>query len=278
MPIRLTTTRRIPRSGITSRAANTSADWQQLGIKATMWGIAGGQRAYELAGLLASMGEQLGLASVADHEVACWHNLSPARTRDRRAVREMSARALVELEAHYVLAAGHSVANAIGRVIALDPATHPALRRGFGTTFEPGSSDRLDWFTMSRLAGGLPRVVGGIDDLAPSAALLADLHRSEAWTALEDIRGEDFHRWRPQTAGLSGAARASFGERMADGSIHIFGGRDEIGTDLPARLAMDSWATTRAAFELLLDAVDDLDGLLDPVLDRLTTLVIRRQN
>ncbi len=70
---------------------------------------------------MAGAGEQFALACTADHEfeqslIAEVSSASPVE----RVAAEMAKRALAELEAHFVIAAGHALANVTGRALALD--------------------------------------------------------------------------------------------------------------------------------------------------------------
>lgn len=272
VPGRLTTPKRIARPALTERAAKTGSEWQQYGSRARWWFIAGGPRLHEVAGTFAGMGEQIGLASLADHEVACWQALAPAGSRMRRVPREMSTRALVELEMLYLLGAGHALGNALIRLVALDLDLQPAIRQAFKTEFIPGSARRDDWVFLSRAAQTLPAITRDTTDLDPLGRLLGELWSAPAWHALEVLRGEDFHQWRPQTAGMSGAVRGDFAKELADGSLRVTAEDREIGRDLPAKLAETSWAAARAALTLLLDCLDQVEPALDAPTRRLTAL------
>lgn len=82
----------------------TALDWQMIGSHAAFWSLGGVRvrirsgpgRMHELAGLTAAIGEQLGLACAADHEVDSWLALKAPRQTDTAVQREMSTRAMLE--------------------------------------------------------------------------------------------------------------------------------------------------------------------------------------
>ena len=147
IPHRLCTTKRGKYPGPELRPyAQVSVDWQRTGANADFWGfgaagLGDSERLYEIRGMMAGIGEQLGLACLAHHEVSNWMALGMA-SRHRRIAREMSSRALVELQAHYVLAIGHAMVNLAGRVVALDGDVRSRLVKEFKTDFPPYSNER----------------------------------------------------------------------------------------------------------------------------------------
>jgi hypothetical protein len=194
-----------------------SKRWQFRGMFAEFWELAGREkdRLYELAGYMAGAGEQLGLACLADHEFSLWASvdLSAAQSHEIVAA-EMARRALAELESYYVIGVGHALANMTGRVLALDPGLqqHLASAKYIKTTFQPLSDAREDWLSMNSNVARALRKVAARSDM-PSFAHLADpaaeLAGSEVWRALDDVRGEHFHRWRSQSIGMTGAPKSS---------------------------------------------------------------------
>ncbi len=127
----------------TSRVAS---DWQAMSVFADFWELAlvpkvQPGRSNELVGLIASGGEQLGLAVAAIIEAELWSvfrrdNPPDLRTVEGRVVdaaHEMAQRAMADMAMHYLLAIGHTVVNVTARALALDSRLHPPLLDALGT-------------------------------------------------------------------------------------------------------------------------------------------------
>lgn len=77
VPHRLCTSKRRGFSADLHAPLDAALTWQQMGVRADFWGMAGTpilhgpERMFEIGGLMAAAGEQLGLACLADHEVGC---------------------------------------------------------------------------------------------------------------------------------------------------------------------------------------------------------------
>jgi hypothetical protein len=61
----------------------------------------------------------------------------------------MAHRAVTELQAYYLMAAGHDLANITGRVLALDPALRVHLRKLLGTGFPVGRTGFHDYISLN---------------------------------------------------------------------------------------------------------------------------------
>jgi hypothetical protein len=109
--------------------------------------------------------------------------------------------------------------------------------KGIETTFTPLSDARKDWLSLnSRVAHALQKVAAkssmrSFVQLADPAARLAS---SDPWRALDEVRGEHFHRWRSQSAGMTGAPKSSPWSRSLGSSTMSVGAGRLIGQD-PAR-------------------------------------------
>ena len=282
IPRRLCTTKRgkFPDDS-TLPFVSLAVEWQRVGVRADFWGMgaAGGEdsaeRMYEVGGMMAAIGEQLGLACLSSYEVTNWKALRTGSA-DQEVAREMSCRALVELQAHYVLAMGHSLANLAGRVIAMDVDLRADLLRHLKTDFPPYSEDRKDWIQLS-LVSKLQSIARSCvhGDMEGVVTPVLDLANSTAWTVLEESRGQDFHRWRPQTAGLRGAASGAFGAVESGGakSYSITGGQ-LLGSDVATKLAANSWITTKDAMSEICTAMRRFEPSLRSPIERLTNLVL----
>jgi hypothetical protein len=232
---------------------------QTLGGRAHLWEAAGGEenRMYEIAGCLAGMGEQLGLACTAERDYVGWETLD--LDGDEAIEAEMAKRALAEVLAHYTLAAGHGLTNVTGRSIALDHTLHELLQTQCKTSFPPLSDKREDWLSANRsMARKLQRVArtSGIPEIRTVADPVVGMTESEAWYDLIDGRGADFHRWRVQTAGICGAAKQSpwrHGEGFR--TIELAFGQ-VLSAENEARLAAETMAMAMAARAQLVTAIE----------------------
>lgn len=257
-----------------------AVDWQRSGVRADFWGMGAtsdddsGERMYEIGGIMAAIGEQLGLACLVHHEVANWKALQP-RKGDRQVAREMSSRALIELQAHFVLAIGHAFANLAGRVVAMDGSLRGELRKALRTDFPPYSTDRKDWIQLGRIPKlQLIAASCSSSDMKAVVAPAAHLAKSSAWTALEESRGQDFHQWRPQTAGLRGAASGAFGRSLSNGErSYSFSGGQLLGSDVTTKLAADAWSVTNNGMWEVRTAMQAFENAFRIPIERLTSLI-----
>jgi hypothetical protein len=202
--------------------ANVALDWQQTSSQARFWemGTAGVDasnegRVYAFAGQMASAGEQLALALAAAVEVAIWRDARVGEP-EPDPVEEMQMRGMAEAQSLFVMGTGHALANLAVRVLALDESCRAELGRKLGRgktlTFAPFSTDRADWISLNRTACKAIRAAARstghravIDLVEP----IAEFGTGTSWRDLEERRGQDFHRWRPQTPGLGGGPRQS---------------------------------------------------------------------
>src|SRR5690606_33739976 len=85
----------------------------------------------------------------------------------------------------------------------------------------------------------------------------------ERWMTMTDIRGEAFHRWRAQTAGVSTMTRRRtrvVGDDglLSDGTVHdVRGPEDSSAAATAARDALSALGDSRAEFDRLLPGVPE---------------------
>lgn len=232
---------------------------QTLGARAHLWEAAGGEenRMYEIAGCLAGMGEQLGLACTVERDYVGWETLD--LDGDEAIEAEMAKRALAEVVAHYILAAGHGLTNVTGRSVALDHNLHELLQKQCKTSFPPLSDKREDWLSANRGMAKKLRCVArtsGIAEIRTVADPIAEMTGSNAWDDLIDGRGADFHRWRVQTAGIAGAAKRSpWQHREGVRTMELAFGQ-VLSADNEARLAAETMAMAIAARAQLVAGIE----------------------
>lgn len=142
------------------------------------------------------------------------------------------------------------------------------------TDFPPYSDNRKDWIQVSRIHGvqSVAKLCAH-RDMASVVTPIVDLADSAEWMALEDSRGQDFHRWRPQTAGLRGAAVGAFGAVLSGGTkSYSLSGGYLLGSDVATKLAADSWATTTDAMAEICKAMGRFEPAFLHPIERLTSL------
>ncbi|GAA1795121.1 hypothetical protein GCM10009682_16060 [Luedemannella flava] len=185
---------------------DTALEWQKRGVlasfvevKATsMFGV-GKNLAHELVGCVAAAGEQLGLAWTSEQDSERWRGSSASG-------RDMTMRALADIRAHFSLGAAHGMANATLRTLLLSKIPGDAVvaaDKSKQIKRNPAfSSDRAAWPTFNaRLVTALEAGVSasGQQSVADLVKCLRDLRDDSRFQALEDRRGMDYHRWRPQS-------------------------------------------------------------------------------
>lgn len=201
------------------RVRDQALAWQQVAGHATFWEMAAQEAdegvAYALAGQMASAGEQLALAYAAGVEVVLWTE-SQVGT-DTEIGREMGMRAMAEAQSLFLIGTGHALVNVAVRALSLRQDLKTLLiATYFGkdavTAFDPFSSDRSDWLSMNTPTCKKLRKVAKLSSSPEIVDLVEPVvgyGLGQTWSELVERRGEDFHRWRPQTHGIQGVPRRS---------------------------------------------------------------------
>lgn len=157
-------------------------------------------RLLELHGLAGAIGEQLGLAWTAEQDV---QRFVATRARREAEHQRLIQRALAELAGHFVLGAAHSLANLTLRLLLLDKQANAQLCKAYRVPdFPPGADDRRVWPTLNdRLVTVLHQAAtrSGNRFMTDAVTAISDLYASEAFIALDQRRGLDYHRRRPQS-------------------------------------------------------------------------------
>ena len=209
-------------------AGQTSLRWQQVASQAgwntfaTTVGMIDGQyqrngdkinRLNEICGLIGSIGEQVGLAWAALQDANRWPAESSQGTVDE-VLRRMAVRGLCEMSAHFTLGGAHGVANLVLRVLLLDDTAAATinsaneLSRGKG--FPPGATARQAWMTFSPKARWVNTLVEAASHTSALQVLAAELVRLKGdhrFDALDQRRGMDYHRHRPQSGPQTAAGQ-----------------------------------------------------------------------
>lgn len=128
-----------------------------------------------------------------------------------------TARNLPAPQCLFVMGIGHALANVAVRALALNPSLRAELmkkfrRGGSSPTFAPFSRDRADWISLNAATCKTIRGVAqacGTQEVFCLVEPVVHFGTGRSWRDLEERRGEDFHRWRPQTHGIDGVPRSS---------------------------------------------------------------------
>jgi hypothetical protein len=265
-------------------AQQVASDWQKISVWAGFWELAlvppvQHGRTHELAGLIASAGEQLALALAALVEAELWNvhrHANPPNTSniDGRVVAaacEMTQRAMADLATYYLLSTGHTLANVTVRTLALDARLHPVLLDVVGSWSPVSSQDPRDWLSLNRDTARQLRRVARKTSSPPFHAVVepaAAVVLSPGWQELDQLRGADYHRRRPQSAGITGVPLASpwmFSEGVASMN---FGGSEYTDGDGLARRTTD----------LARRVMGELSSAMTTLLARVQAVIIELQS
>jgi hypothetical protein len=183
------------------------------------------------------------------------------------------------------MAAGHTLQNVVGRTVALDPAVRPHLlgeqdaisdgsrAKALGTVFPQESDANRDWPTFNKTNANHLRRAATRSEVPEAIAVGQLIHRvvvDRRWVAMSGLRGEAFHRWRAQTAGVSTMTRRMTRIVGADGLLP--GGQlPDVGGPEGSAKAVDC---VESALGLLGDALAEYDTLLPGVMTALTSTVM----
>ena len=198
-------------------AALDEMAWLSVDVRASRW-------IREIHGLYGIVGELILVCIEAEVEKWCLEEKleEPATTGPVRAALARSLRFFGEGQANQLVVAGHAAANIVLRTIALHPDFDASiLPRGLNIdegVFEPRSNHRRAWCGLNhQTAKDLEKAAKALGS-AELAALARSLRQltagNEAWAELNAMRGEQYHRWRGESDGVSGI---NFGDpAMAD--------------------------------------------------------------
>lgn len=170
-------------------------------------------RVVEIHGLAGSIGEQLSLAWAAEQDAQRFQSpdieRDPHRASDLEFAQCMAVRALCEMSTHFLLGAAHSLANLVLRVVLCHPAAAGVVnaekRNRAAEGFQPGSDLKAAWPTFAPRgelwSKTLPEAAerSGLEPLRVLVSRLIQLQQDNRFGVLEERRGTDYHRHRPQS-------------------------------------------------------------------------------
>lgn len=226
----------------------------------------------ETCALAGSTAESLMLASAAYVE-AVWHQRAIAAGAEPAAM-ALAQRYLADAAVQDVVSIGHRLANFVARVARTSPDGQTRFDaveklRPLGSAYIPFATDdpkawlSLNGSTVSRLLNTLDLSLH-----AGSLNALADLVSSPEWAAVDELRGENFHRWRKEHEYVIGVdARSGNARDLYDNegnhvgrSVYGHGRRAKIGDGLTAK-------TTRVAGDGIRRVAQALDAILTNTVD-----------
>ncbi|KOG51000.1 hypothetical protein ADK76_37910 [Streptomyces griseoflavus] len=170
-------------------------------------------RVVEIHGLAGSIGEQLTLAWAAEQDAQRFQSpdieRDPSRAQDIEFAQRMAVRALCEMSTHFLLGAAHSLANLVLRVVLCNPAAATVINRAkrnrTAEGFQPGSDLKAAWPTFGPNGKLWTQTVpeaaeySGLEPLKALVNRLTQLQQDGRFHELEERRGMDYHRHRPQS-------------------------------------------------------------------------------
>lgn len=158
-------------------------------------------RIFELHGLMGAIGEQLGLACTIERDVQRFLATADERTPEHQ---RLIQRALAETSGYFVLGAIHSVGNLVLRLLLLNASAAATVNGKYGQAggFPPLSDNREAWRTLNpglvtNLAAAAK--VSGNQVMTQAVTAVQALQASPAFIDLDNRRGMDYHRRRPQS-------------------------------------------------------------------------------
>ena len=275
VPMRLAvggTRKRLPKSVADEnheRVAKQAGEWQQTAGNARSWELGAvvrgtdRDRCYELVGLMASAGEQLALAHAAAVEVALWRDVREKAEPDP--AHEMSMRAMAEAQSLFVIGTGHGLANLTVRALCLDRKLRADLIKRFthvgsSPNFGPFSEKPVDWLSMNAKTCKKIRAVAkasAAQEVIKLVEPVATLGKGQPWRDLVARRGEDFHRWRPQSHGIEGVPRTSPWKQKDKSQVL------KLGHPPYEETAKRADETARVATEAMLELARSMEAFMD---------------
>ena len=182
-------------------------------------------RILELHGLMGAIGEQAGLART--FELDAPGLVATGRRRDAAAQR-VAQRAMAEAAGYYSLGAVHSLTNVVLRLLLLNDSAAAVIEKAWPDSggFEPLSDDRRAWITLNRYSiRDLRRAERSSSNVFMSRCVeaLRTLYRSSAFHDLDERRGMDYHRRRPQSVPHGSPRRKAVEVSPNSMTISVFG-------------------------------------------------------
>ncbi|WGD45159.1 hypothetical protein [Streptomyces cathayae] len=204
-------------------------------------------RVVEIHGLAGSIGEQLTLAWASEQDAQRWRSpdveQDPQHAQSVEYAQRMAVRALCEMSSHFLLGTAHSLANLVLRVLLCNPAAAAIINSDkkvkSAQGFPPGSVRKGAWQTFSPIgelwSKTLPQAAEqcGLEPLEALAEHLVALQNDRRFAALDERRGMDYHRHRPQSLDQASPAEGtwSYDESTKTSRVELTGVRPDPRSD-----------------------------------------------
>ncbi|MFB7950102.1 hypothetical protein ACFC6L_34935 [Kitasatospora phosalacinea] len=232
-------------------------------------------RVVELHGLMGSIGEQLSLAYAAEQDAQRWLASpvvgdpdDPEQVRVGQEHKRMAVRGLCEMSTHFALAAAHSLANTVLRVVLLDPAAAAVVNSSKagkeGKGFLPGADGPGAWRTFSPTAlfwssvlDEAAKAAGSPQQMSALVTCLIKLQQDHRFVSLDRRRGMDYHRHRPQSLSHTSPREGIASRTDATVTVSYVSASDDTANDEKQvhHVAVDALA-------MLADAMQELSPLI----------------
>ena len=205
-------------------------------------------RLVEVHGVMGAIGEQAGLCWTIEQDAQRVIRTARNRGQEHQTV---LLRALAESASHFLLGAAHSLGNLGLRLSLLD--THAAASiqkaRPKAGGFLPGVDDRAAWLTLHEASKLLSTGTGASTNkyLKRISASIAGLSADQAFKQLDERRGMDYHRRRPQSVSHASPKQGTV-DAPGTGTVTI----SMVGATL------DPEADAHAVYDLLVAAMGPL--------------------
>lgn len=252
-------------------AAKIGLDWAALSARARVDEMSAHfagieqERFYRIRRYQAMTGEKLVMACTTGIEAQLWTQQREAR--DHNTEHEMAHRAVTELQAYFLMAAGHDLANITGRVLALDPALRVHLLERLGTGFPVGGTGYNDYLSLNTGCAQAMRKVAKTSSYATLKLMPEAISRlvvDSQWTAMTDGRHGDFHRERTTSHGTVVLPERAWESAEGGSTLYIGGPETSAAAE---NLALERAGACMAALAVLTEQMKVLGAQVNAVLD-----------
>jgi hypothetical protein len=190
-------------------------------------------RLLELHGLMGAIGEQLGLAWTIELDIQRMLATAESRTPEHQRVVQ---RALAESAAYFLLGASHSLANLVLRLLLVnrEAAATIVAWQPRANGFRPLSDDRFAWVSLDHTVGkrlAKSASASTNQSMADAVEAIRVLQRSRAFRDLDERRGMDYHRRRPQSLQHASPRKEAMRHEPTQSVFTMFGAQLEPEAD-----------------------------------------------
>ena len=229
------------------------------------------ERFYRIRRYQGMTGEKLIMACTTGVEAQLWRRRREGQCHNTE--HEMAHRAVTELQAYFLMATGHDLANITGRVLALDPALRVRLLERLGTGFPVGATGFNDYVSLNAGCAQSMRKVSKASSYttlktAPDA--ISQLVVDTAWRAMTDGRHGEFHRERSPSHGSLVLPERAWELRDGVRTFYINGPETSAAAE---NLALERADACMDALKVLTVQMRSLGEVIDAVLEEFSEKV-----